>query len=259
MRKAVYLCFVFVTVILMISGCVKEESALKSLQIGCFPTAFSVPSWYTDSIYYTENKISRIDKIFRYKSERNTLSRFEYSDNEVRIKVKDFYWGSWRDVIYYTLSFQDSRILRVETNSGRAKANYFYEDNLKYVLYQKESKFTDSIAVQWDANRKNIARAQWFKYDSANNEFRLTNTADYSYDDKVNPHRNSLHFLYNFYDCEEYSLDYFNANNIRSIKSTLCNIHTEYSYNENNYPIYIVFYDQTDQETDRNAIDYICE
>jgi hypothetical protein len=258
MRKPACLSYLFVTIILLNSGCVKEES-IPQITTGCRPKFFSVPSWYTDSIYYTENKISQIDKIYRKDNERNTLSRFEYSDNAVRIKVKDFYWGSWRDVINYSMSFQESRILQIETNSGRAEANYFYGANLKYILYRKESKLTDSIAVQWDADGKNIAKALWFKYDSTNKEFRLTNTANYSYDDKINPHKNSLHFLYNFYDCEEYSLDYFNANNISGIKSTLCNIHTEYTYNDNNYPIYIIFYDQTGEETDRNAIDYICE
>jgi hypothetical protein len=244
----------------MNSGCQKEGSSLKSLQNGCYIQVFSVPSWYSDSVYYTDHKISLIKKSYRNHSEKSTTSRFEYHDNEVNIYVRDFYWGSWRDVIYYTLSFEDSRISQIETNIGRVKANYFYENNaLKYILYYRENKLSDSIAVQWDLNGNNITRSMWFKFDQEIKKYKLANTANYSYDDKNNPHKNSIHFLYDFYDCEEYSLDYFNVNNLKTIKSNIHNIHSDYTYNEYNYPTYVVFYDETNEETDRNSIIYDCK
>ena len=244
----------------MISGCQKEENSLKHLQTGCLTQVFSVPSWYSDSIFFTDNTISLIKKSYRNHSEKNTQSRFEYNGNEVKIHVRDFYWDSWRDVIYYNLSFEDGKISQVETNSGRVRANYFYENNnLKYILYHREGNLSDSIAVQWSVNGNNISRALWFKFDQADKKYELANTADYFYDDKVNPHRNSIHFLYDFYDCEEYSLDYFNMNNLKTIKSNYHNIHSEYTYNDYNYPVYIIFYDETNQETDRNMFDYSCK
>jgi hypothetical protein len=257
---------------MFISGCVKEEfkdRKLLSLQIGCSPVVFCDPDCYYDSIYYADNKISRIDKYYPKDSERNTQSRIEYSENEVKIYVRDFYWGSWRDVIYYTMSFEDGKISQIETNSGKVNANYFYENNnLKYILYRRNGQPSDSLAVQYDVNGNKIMQASWFKFDQTINGYQLANSVYYTYDDKNNPHKNSIHFLYNFYQCKEFSLDYFNENNIKTIKSVdyelhagyvyNCNIHTDYIYNDNNYPVSVVFYDGLNQVKDRNVISYNC-
>jgi hypothetical protein len=256
----------------MISGCTKEEiknRTLLSLQIGCSPEVFSVPGCYFDSIYYDDDKISRIDKYYPKDPERNTQSRLEYSDNKVKIYVRDYYWGSWRDVIYYTLSFEDGKISQVETNGVRVRANYFYENNnLKYILYHRNSQPSDSIAVQYYVNGNNIMQASWFKFDQTINRYELADRVLYSYDDKKNPHKNSIHFLYNFYHLEEFSLDYFNVNNIKTIKSADYELHTgyvynydihaDYVYNENNYPMSVTFYNSLNQLTDRNTITYNC-
>ena len=260
------------SVLLMISGCEKEESKsrkLLSLQIGCSPEVFSVPGGYCDSIYYADNKISRIDKYYLNNSERNTQSRFEYSGNEVKIFVRDFYCGYWRDVIYYKLSFEDGKISQVVTNSSKVSANYYYEEsNLKYILYHRNSQLSDSISVEYYGNGSNIMRASWFQFDQTINNYALVNTVYYTYDDKNNPYKNSIHFLYDFYDCEEFSLDYFNMNNLKTIKSADYELHTDYIYNDdihadyiyndNNYPISITFYNGLNQVTDRNSITYNC-
>jgi hypothetical protein len=158
---------------------------------------------------------------------------------------------------YYT---PDSKISQIQTNSGRVRANYFYNGkNLKYILYHTGSNISDSIAVQYDVEGTNIAQAFWYKINPANNQYQLGNTIAYFYDDKINPHKNSIHFLYNFYDSQEYSLDYFNANNLRTVKSTVVDIHSSYTYNAYNYPTYVVFYDGTNEETDRNSIGYNCK
>jgi hypothetical protein len=272
-KRITCLIAIFWGIILVISSCDKEDSRnrmLLSLQVGCSPEVFSVPGNYIDSIYYSFNKISQVNKYFPNYVERNTKARFEYSENEVKIFVTDFYWGSWRDIIYYTLTFESGKISQVETNSGRVKANYFYEnDNLNYVLYSKGGKVTDSIAVQWELKGNNISRASWFQFDETIKMYQLTDAVNYSFDDKNNPYKNSLHFLYNFYDCEEFSLDYFNMNNPKTIKSLdyelhkgyiyNYNLHTEYSYNENNYPTSVIFYDLLNQISDRNTISYNCK
>jgi hypothetical protein len=272
-KSIVSLLLMFWSIVFIYSGCKKEESRnrmLLSLQIGCSPGIFRVPGSYSDSIYYTNDKISRIDKYYAYSSERNTKARFEYSDNDVKILVRDFYWGSWRDVIYYSLSFKDGNIYQVETNSGRVKANYFYKNNkLTHIIYTSENRLSDSIAVQWELKGNNIARASWFIFDETIKMYQLADAVDYSYDDKNNPHKNSLHFLYNFYDAEEFSLDYFNMNNPKTIKSLNYelhtgyiynyNLHTEYIYNEINYPTSIIFYNDLNQISDRNTLTYNCK
>lgn len=261
MIRIALLLLVFSVIILTDAGCNKESNGKTPLQSGCFTEVFSVPSWYTDSIFYSDNKISRINKTYRNDNTRNTEARLEYTGNQVKISVRDFSEGAWRDVIYYMLTYStDSKILQVETNSGRARTNYFYDlDDLKYILYTKENKVSDSIVVQFDGAGNNIAKALWFKFDQTNNNFQLANTIDYFYDTKINPHKNSIHFLYNFYDSEEYSLDYFNVNNLRTVKSDQVDIHSAYTYNEYDYPTYVVFYDGTNEETDRNSIAYICK
>jgi hypothetical protein len=257
----------------MISRCTKEEikpRMLLSLGIGCSPEVFSVPDCYSDSIYYADNKISRIDKSYPNEPERDTQARLEYIENKVKIYVRDFYWGSWRDFVYYTLSFENGKISQIETNGVRVKANYFYENNnLKYILYHRNSQPSDSIAVQYYVNGNNIRQASWFKFDQAINNYQLANKVLYSFDDKNNPHKNSLHFLYNFYHLEEFSLDYFNMNNIKTIKSADYELHTgyvynydihaDYVYNENNYPVSVIFYDGLNQVTDKNSITYNCK
>jgi hypothetical protein len=260
MKRIVSLLIVFSGIIFMYSGCSKENLAVADYSKCCFPEVFNVPNWYTDSIYYSGTNISLINRFYQHTSDKNTQSRFEYGSSDVKIYVKDIFEGSWRDYIYYDLTFEGSKIMQVETNSGRVRANYFYEaGNLKYILYHKENQISDSIAVQYDAKGNNIAKAMWFKFDHINNNFKLGNTVAYYYDDKNNPHKNSIHFLYNFYDAEEFSLDYFNANNLKAVKSAIVDLHTDYFYNENNYPTCIIFYDGSDQETDKNLITYDCK
>jgi hypothetical protein len=260
MKRITILLIIYSAILLMNSGCHKEDNGKPGLHFGCFTEVFSVPSWYSDSIFYADNKISRINKNFKTDNTKNTQARFEYGNNEVKIFVRDFFEGSWRDFIYYILSYSDSRISQIETNSNRVRANYFYDNNnLKYVIYYKNGIISDSISVAYDTNGNNITHALWFKFDQSNNKYQLANSVAYYYDDKINPYKNSLHFLYNFYDDEEYSLDYFNTNNFITIKSTKVDIHTDYNYNVYNYPVYIVFYDQTNEETDRNALSYDCK
>jgi hypothetical protein len=259
MMRISSLLLVFFSIALMNSGCQKEDMIGKDIHSGCLPEVFSVPSWYSDSIFYANNKISRINKSYRLSPEKNTYARIEYSNDEVKISVRDFVEGSWRDFIYYTLSYQNSKISQVTTNSGQVQANYFYNNNnLSYILYHSGNGLTDSISVEYDSAGNNIALAKWYKFDRTAKEFHLANTAVYSYDEKINPHRNSIHFLYDFYDAKEYSLDYFNKNNIKTIKSTLIDIRTEYTYSEYDYPTYVIFYDSQDEEKDRNSIIYSC-
>ncbi len=272
MKRIIYLLLIFSLVLIFLSDCEKEERkdrVLLSLQIGCSPEVFCVPGWYTDSIYYSDNQISKLNKYDINESEKNTYARLEYIGDEVKIFVRDFYWGSWRDFIHYTMHFEDGRILGIETNSNRVNANYFYKNEiLKYILYYRNNQLTDSISVEYDENRNNICQSSWFNYDQVIGKFTLTNSVSYTYDDKNNPYRNSLHFLYDFYDCEEFSLDYFNRNNMKTVKSLdyelhsdyvyACDIHADYIYNENDYPVYITFYDQLSQVTDRNIITYNC-
>jgi len=259
MKRIVLLLLVFSSVLVMISGCTKDELNSQDLHLCCLPEVFSVPSWYTDSIYYADNKISQINRTYRKDNTNNTQSRFEYDGSVVKILVRDISEGYWRDLIYYELKFEGSKILQVETNSGRVKANYFYEvNNLKYILYSRNNEVSDSIAVKYDETGSNISQAQWYRFDQMSKNYQLVNNVSYYYDSKNNPHKNSMHFLYDFYDAKEFSLDYFNANNMRSIKSSLVDIHSEYTYNEYDYPTYVVFYDRTSEETDRNAIAYNC-
>ena len=257
-RNAVVL-LVFSGLVLLNSGC-KRETEKQILECGCFVQEFSVPSWYSDSIYYADNKISRIDVYYRKTIEKNTQARFDYSDSEVKISVRDILDGSPRDFIHYTLSYnQDLKISQVDSNGGRVRANYFYEgDHLKYLLYSKANKITDSIAVTFDPRGKNILSALWYNFDQETKKYRLINTAAFHYDNKINPHQNSVHFLYKFYDCKEYSLDYFNTNNFTAIQSSEVNIRADYTYNEFDYPVYVIYYDGTNQETDRDAINYDC-
>ncbi len=164
----------------------------------------------------------------------------------------------------------DNRISRVTTNSGRVQANYFFENsNLKYILYHREDQHSDSIAVQYYPDGNNIKSASWFKFNQKVNKFEETSTVYYTYDNKINPYKNSIHFLYDFYDGEEFSLDYFNKNNLKTIKSKdyelhsdyifNYNLHAEYIYNENDYPVSVIFYNESDQVTDRNDIAYNCQ
>jgi hypothetical protein len=260
MKRIASLLLVFSGIVLMNSGCNKENLVGADYSGCCLPEVFNVPNWYTDSIYYSGNNVSLINRSYRYNSNKNTQSRFEYGGSDVKIFVKDIFEGSCRDYIYYDLSFQGSKIMQVETNSGRVRANYFYDaDKLNYILYFKNSLISDSIAIQYDVKGINIAKATWFKADQTTNKYRVANTVAYYYDDKNNPHKNSIHFLYNFYDAEEFSLDYFNSNNIKAIKSEIVDLHTDYFYNENNYPTCIIFYDGSDQETDKNLITYDCK
>ncbi len=260
MIKFLFRSLIFCGFVLIISNCVKESDQVRILQTGCLPELFSVPSWYTDSIFYLDNQINRIDKSYRNNSDKNTQARFEYNDNEVKIFVRDLSEGVWRDFLNYSLTFGDGKILQIDTNSDRVQANYFYDSNhLKYILYHFHGRLSDSISVEYEGDEKNITHAEWYKFNPSSGNYQLKNSAVFTYDDKSNPHKNSIHFLYDFYDCEEFSLDYFNTNNIKTIHSTISDIHTEYTYNEFGFPVYIIFYNGQSEETDRNSFYYNCK
>ncbi len=267
MKKKVFWLFLIFDFIWMMYGCEKVE--IKTPRLNCCPEVFSVPNRYADSIYYSENKVSRIDKYYLAYIDRDTRSRFEYGDNKILIFVRDFYWGSWRDVIYYSLSFENGKIAEVATNGGRVQANYCYDGSrLKYILYHKDGLDSDSISVTYYSDGANIRSASWFKFNREIGGYEETSNVVFTYDNKNNPYKNSIHFLYNFYDGEEFSLDYFNANNLKTVKSVdfdqhpgyiyNYNLHAEYTYNENGYPVSVIFYNELNQITDRNIITYNC-
>lgn len=257
MNRITYILFLFIIVALLNTGCRKEFNQEQNPNVDCIMKIFSVPSWYTDSISYKDNKIISIDKSYRVTSDNNTHAQFEYDNNEVKITVSYISQGSQGIAVNYTCSYDGSKIIQIDTNDDRVKANYFYDnDNLKYILYHKDNNLTDSITVEYDNSGKNIANASWYRFDQASSKLQLIDSANYTYDNKINPHRNSIHFLYDFYDCKEYSLDYFNTNNIRTIETTEGDYYTDYTYNQYDYPTYVIFYDADNQETDRNAIEY---
>jgi hypothetical protein len=99
MKRLFPLLLLFLIIVFIYSGCNKKDRGGPALQSGCLTEVFSVPSWYVDSIYYSDNKISQINKTYRNDNTKNTQARLEYSANEVKIFVRDFFEGSWRDVI----------------------------------------------------------------------------------------------------------------------------------------------------------------
>jgi hypothetical protein len=244
MKKIASLLLVFYGIVVIITGCKKEESDYGSFfctQSGCNAVVYRVMGWYSDSIFYAGNRIDHIYKYYLYNNTVNSKSLFEYSGNQVKIFVGDFSMNSGRYTAYYTLSYKNSKISQVDTNSGRAKADYYYSGNvLKYILYYKEKALSDSLAVQYDADGNNIVKMLWYKRDLNNKKYQLVDSYNYTYDDKINPHKNSNHFLYNFYDCGELSLNFFNLNNIKTMNSDYYNIKSTLLYNDNNYPISVI-------------------
>ncbi len=258
MKTAKALTFYCLVLLLSVS-CEKETFEVKDLQLGCLNNVFTVPGWYTDSIFYSGDRLSFVDKKFKNHDEKNTMARFSYNGSMVQILVTGSSGMNQSDTFYYNLIYDGSKISGIETNASRVKADYRYSnDKLSCILYHRNNLLADSITVEYDSRGDNIARARWYKFDVITGKLGLANTASYTYDSKSNPHRNSLHFLYNFYDCEEYSLDYFNRNNIKTVQSTLISIRTEYTYNDYGYPLRVVFSDEIGHETDSNIFCYQC-
>ena len=191
----------------------------------------------TDSIFYSNNKVSIIKQYGSSTSTSYNQYRFEYINSEVKIYERDFNSGvGSTESLIRTMIFKDLKLSQIKNSEGIVYANYVYDANkLKYVIVDSD----DSLAVRYDTEGKNITEMKWYDYNPDTKEYSLVETFTYIFDNKNNPYKNYIYYPFYLYDDEENSLDYFNTNNILSTIYPTSTINRTYSYNENGYPDYV--------------------
>ena len=189
----------------------------------------------TDSIFYSNNKVSVIKKCDLKDIGHFTQYRFEYIIMKSKY-IKLLFLGMFRRKFYRTMIFKDLKLSQIKNSEGIVYANYVYDANkLKYVIVDSD----DSLAVRYDTEGKNITEMKWYDYNPDTKEYSLVETFTYIFDNKNNPYKNYIYYPFYLYDDEENSLDYFNTNNILSTIYPTSTINRTYSYNENGYPDYV--------------------
>ncbi|HLN21791.1 MAG TPA: hypothetical protein VK213_11920 [Bacteroidales bacterium] len=192
----------------------------------------------TDSIIYTDNKVSNIRS---YKIQNGAILldisyRFEYADDEITIHA--IRRGFDEDI--YTLSFSESGIKTIRSSSGTIDITFYYNEKRQpvYFLYHRMSSskniMVDSISVAYDEKQSNITGMTWYRKAAGVPDESVFSFA-YTHDDKRNPYSGSVYYLACAWQGPDEIISYFNRNNITSIgKHRLT-----YGYDSNNYPVFM--------------------
>jgi hypothetical protein len=217
---------IIITFILFNFYCKKEEITRNDFYL----SEINEP-YYNILLLYNDNKLTNEIHDRRIDSEisRNVVI-YLYSDSIVKINIDGGHGKT--DLLLRILKYDDKKIIEIDNYISYPfvdtvyvyKQKFFYSgDLLDYSILENNTALDDSISFKYDTQGKNISEVEFFKQDSLEIKYNFIMKSTYTFDDKINPLKNSLHcfapnFLHNSVGNYNYSYEeYFNENNITSI------------------------------------------
>jgi len=178
--------------------------------------------------------------------------RYEYLGNEVKAySPNDDYTSAdyGKEELDIIISFKDSKISQIKDATSDYKISYYYSgDILKYMLttytyinyYGNIAESRDSMSVIYDLNGDNITELIKYSYNNSVKNYIEKYRQKITYDDKINPLRNSIYAILDT-DGMENMQWYFNKNNVTSLDESESGSSYDpdfyfYNYNVSNLP-----------------------
>lgn len=226
MRTSISLCLLSIFLGTVMIGCNKDDNPYSpdhcKLNTVRFPDSSPITPPGFDTLVYENNRLIYWNNL--YSDITDSLERIRiknwliYHDNVVDIYMSMSY-QNWTEYLIGSCEFQDSLLSNIKGSDGELNYSYHYNGKqLSYVLnHWTDNDKPDSSVMIYDVKGDNISKLVVYTYDYVLHQYIVAGRSDFIFDNWINPYRNSFYFLSQNAGGYEFSLAYFDKNNILSI------------------------------------------